>query len=253
MPITPPCSARRRVLQCFFAFFVLCSFFTSCSRPTTTYHQERVPVKTAEKKEIVQPRPREKMVIMLDAGHGGKDLGTHSSSHKYQEKNLSLSTTLIVRDYLRRWGYEVHLTREKDVFVSLENRAEMANRQPTAIFVSIHYNSSPSTSASGIEVFCFRAEQKTPREKESHRLAQAILNEILVTTRAQSRGVKEANYSVLRQTKMPAVLIEGGFLTNAKERDLLKNPKYVHALAQGIARGIDEYLRSRKPLHHGSK
>jgi N-acetylmuramoyl-L-alanine amidase len=222
---------------------------SSCSRSMkhadeTTVTSTNLSTPTPRWKENVQKQ--KEVVIILDPGHGGRDLGTHSSSLKYQEKSLALTTTLLVRDYLRRWGYNVVLTRDRDIFIPLEKRASLANKRLGNIFVSIHYNSSPNVTANGVEIFCHRTERKGARDLESNKLGQAILKEVVSNTKMHSRGVKEANYSVLRHTKMPAVLVEGGFLTNAKERELLNNPKTIHSLAQGIARGIDHYMHTRK-------
>jgi N-acetylmuramoyl-L-alanine amidase len=235
--------------QTLLIIFLVVMGMSSCSRPIRhvdepTVTSSSLTTPTPRWKENVQKQKED--VIILDPGHGGRDLGTHSSALKYQEKSLALTTTLLVRDYLRRWGYNVVLTRDRDIFIPLEKRASLANKRLGSIFVSIHYNSSPNATANGVEIFCHRPERKGERDFESNKLGHAILKEMISNTKMHSRGVKEANYSVLRQTKMPAVLIEGGFLTNTKERDQLKNPKNIHTIAQGIARGIDEYMHSRK-------
>lgn len=181
--------------------------------------------------------------IVLDAGHGGEDVGTHSStSPRYEEKYLNMSTTLLVKEYLEKMGYKPFLTRSKDEFITLENRAAIANERNSDLFVSVHYNSAPSPQADGIEVYYFDSEKDQKRAKESRSLAELILKHVIENTKAKSRGVKHGNFAVIRETKMPAILIEGGFLTNDQEMQKIKDPVYMKSIAWGIAQGINDYL-----------
>lgn len=186
-----------------------------------------------------------KAFIVLDPGHGGHDVGTQSiSKPRYQEKSLNLVTANFVKHYLQQLGYRILLTRHDDTFVSLEKRAEIANEQKPTLFVSIHYNSAPSAEAQGVEVFFYQSKENKSRTTQSKRLAQCILKHVLSHTKAKSRGVKHGNFAVIRETNMPAVLIEGGFVTNESELQNLKDPTYLKKLAWGIAKGIDEYCGS---------
>ncbi len=183
--------------------------------------------------------------ILIDPGHGGHDTGTQSiSKPRYQEKSLNLVTAQFVKNYLQQLGYQVLMTREEDKFVSLDKRAQIANERKPTLFVSIHYNSAPSAEAQGIEVFFYQPKDKSQKDRalKSKRLAQAILKNVVENTKAKSRGVKQANYAVIRETNMPAVLIEGGFVTNEAELQNLKDPLYLKKIAWGIVRGIEEYL-----------
>lgn len=192
---------------------------------------------------IKPPLLVQNILIVLDPGHGGHDVGTQSiSKPRYQEKSLNLVTAQFVRDFLQQLGYQVFLTREEDTFISLDKRAQLANDKKPTLFVSIHYNSAPSAEAQGIEVFFYQSKDKKERTLKSKRLAQSILKNVLVHTKAKSRGVKQANFAVIRETQMPAVLIEGGFVTNEAELQNLKDPTYLKRLAWGIVRGIEEYL-----------
>jgi N-acetylmuramoyl-L-alanine amidase len=183
--------------------------------------------------------------IIIDPGHGGHDVGTQSiSKPRYQEKSLNLVTARFVKSYLRQLGYQVLMTREDDTFVSLDKRAQIANERKPILFVSIHYNSAPSAEAQGIEVFFYQSKEKKGRTLKSKRLAHAVLKNVVAQTKAKSRGVKQGNYAVIRETTMPAVLIEGGFVTNEAELQHLKDPTYLKLLAWGIVRGIEEYLSS---------
>lgn len=209
-------------------------------RPITT------PIQTHEiamKDFALEKRSQEKITVMLDAGHGGEDFGTHSLGNpKYQEKYLNMSTTIMVKNFLQQFGYKVIMTRTDDTFISLDKRALFANEQKPRLFVSIHFNSAPSKDAEGIEVFYYRNDEMKTRTNKSKALAQAILDKTIQNTQAKSRGVKHGNYAVIRETTMPAALIEGGFLTNSSEMEKIKNAAYLKSLALGIAQGIQEYL-----------
>lgn len=182
-----------------------------------------------------------KPLIILDPGHGGSDEG--AKIHYFMEKRLTLMTTLLVRKYLEEMGYRVIMTRSKDVFIPLHRRASIANKTKAVLFASIHYNSSPSSEAHGIEVF-YHSSSDTKRAKESRALASSVLGELITHTNALSRGVKSGNFHVIRETSMPAILIEGGFMTNQEERTNLRDKRYLEKISKGIATGIDKYLKA---------
>lgn len=187
--------------------------------------------------------PKKKGLIIIDPGHGGKDFGTYSTKPpKYKEKFVNLTTAYMLKNFLQQLGYTVKMTRSKDSFVSLEDRASFANDQSPLAFISIHYNSAPNKEAEGIEVFYFRSRKELDRSTESKLLGQSILSNIIRNTEAKSRGVKHGDLAVLRLTNMPAVLIEGGFLTNDGEAERLRSVMYLKKLAWGIAQGINDYL-----------
>ena len=218
---------------------LLACALTSCNyrgiQPeVTALHYTPRPALTKSKPEL----------IIVDAGHGGKDAGTSSKREAYEEKQLTLQTSLLIADYLKKLGYKTILTRNQDTFVPLETRSEIANSVKADLFVSVHYNYSSSKEAEGIEVFYYK-EDKTPPSSRialSKELGQEVLKKIVKSTHAESRGVKQANFAVIRQTKMPAILIEAGFLSNAHEREKIKDATYRQSLANGIANGIDHYL-----------
>ncbi len=200
--------------------------------------------------EVEPPRPKPHRLarIMLDPGHGGKDSGCASTRDGYEEKIFTLSTGCLVQQTLHQLGYEVLLTRHRDQYLTLSHRAEIANQQGVDLFISLHYNYAQSEEANGVEVFVYKEEQKPERERivQSRRLAQTVLTSITNETQARSRGVKVANFAVLRETHMPAILIEGGFLSNRAERQKLRDPAYLKRLSDSIARGIDQYWRAQK-------
>lgn len=190
------------------------------------------------------PKPHEAHpLIILDAGHGGKDQGAKVSN--VLEKRLTLTTTLLAKRALENLGYRVIMTRSRDAYLSLARRVSIANKMEGAVFVSFHFNSASSASANGIEVFYFPSKNDTKRAKESKLLANSVLYKIIDQTQLASRGVKNTgNYHVIRETEMPAILIEGGFMTNPKELDFLRQRANLEKLAQGAARGIDHYLKN---------
>ncbi|HEY2811495.1 MAG TPA: N-acetylmuramoyl-L-alanine amidase [Rhabdochlamydiaceae bacterium] len=180
-------------------------------------------------------------LIILDAGHGGTDEGTKVSALK--EKRLTLLTALLTKKRLEDMGYRVMLTRGRDIFLSLSKRVTIANKSKATLFVSLHFNSAPSADAQGIEVFYYDSKELW-RARASKRLAHCLLYRLLDQTEAVSRGVKMGNYHVIRETDMPSVIVEAGFITNASERQKLKDRAYLERIAVGIAQGIDKYLKS---------
>lgn len=193
------------------------------------------------KKGNIPPKPLSGGVIVLDAGHGGFDYG--ASTHSCHEKFLCLSTALICKRYLSQMGYRVILTRTRDVFIPLARRAKIANQTKAKLFLSIHYNAAKNSQAHGIEVYYYGKGDQL-RQGKSKKLAQSVLSRLLVRTGAVSRGVKTGNFLVIRETSMPSILIEGGFITNPKERARLSESKYRDKVARAIAEGVDRYLKA---------
>lgn len=190
--------------------------------------------------------PVRKRLIVIDPGHGGSDFGTQAPfKPAFKEKNLNLITARFLQTYLQQMGYQTAMTRTSDLFVTLDGRAQFANEKNSDLFVSVHFNSAPSTNADGVEVFYYRSEQNKERSSTSKALAEAILKRVISNTDAKSRGVKHGNLAVIRKTTMPAVLVEGGFLTNEKELQKIKDPAYIKRLAWGIAQGVQEFLNQR--------
>lgn len=182
--------------------------------------------------------------IVLDAGHGGKDNGCEHTEEVCCEKELTLKTVYLAKEHLEKLGYHVVLTRTHDVFLSLDERAAIANEKKGALFVSVHFNAATNKKAKGIEVYHCKSETNAERTNNSKHLAKMILDKTIASTEASSRGVKTADFRVIKNTKMPAALIEGGFLTHPSEGDRCKDPIYLNALAWGIARGVDDYFRT---------
>ena len=190
--------------------------------------------------------PQRGELIVVDAGHGGHDTGSMSKAHAYVEKQLALDTARLLCGFLQELGYKTKMTRSNDLFVPLSKRAEIANAADADLFVSVHFNHCPSPEPHGIEIFTYKEKlPKSHRVIESTKLGEYVSNHIVKYTGVNSRGVKQGNLAVVRETKMPAILVEAGFLSNPREREKVKDPRHQKAIAWGIAKGVDHYLSMR--------
>jgi N-acetylmuramoyl-L-alanine amidase len=177
-------------------------------------------------------------VVVIDPGHGGFDRGG-IPGQRVAEKTMTLDVALRLRNVLRARGYHVIMTRDTDVFVPLPTRVAIANSYRHAIFVCIHFNAARRRSANGIETYFYG--------KDSLPLASAIHYFVAGGAPTPNRGVRRRGYYVLRKTRVPAVLVECGFLTNPFETRYVLNASYRQKLADEIARGIgarSEVVRS---------
>lgn len=181
-----------------------------------------------------------KATVVIDAGHGGKDSGAVGVDGT-REKELALDTARRVESLLTERGYQVIMTRSRDEYIQLANRAKIANTANADIFLSIHFNSAGSDKAKGIEVL-YASENNVSRKKEAgdqRRLADEVLKCILKETGLNNRGIKNRpELAVLRLTDMNAALVEGGFMSNPDEMDTIKTDAYLDKLARGIVNGI---------------
>jgi N-acetylmuramoyl-L-alanine amidase len=227
-------------------------------------------VKTSKKSTLSKNR-----LIIIDAGHGGRDCGAFSRGRK--EKHITLAIAHKLRKKLQSKGYKVLMTRKTDKYLSLKQRTEFANRNNGSIFISIHSNASPRkksrhTIYKGVEVFYLslrnskriknkRAfykgkriysrrtyQQMTSRLKikQSRRLSKNLKKGLLKSVRKRYRvidkGIKRADFWVLLGTKMPSILIETGYITDKQEGRRLANNHYQNLLVAGIAKGVDRYF-----------
>ena len=183
--------------------------------------------------------------IIIDPGHGGTDLGARGKTPYCEEKKLCLQTARLVKQYLNQLGYHVVMTRNSDASISLARRVEIADQANADLFVSLHFNSSRNPTAHGIEIFFFDSKEQKSRASSSKKLADSILGRVIRRTSAISRGVKKGNFYVIRETSIPSVLLEGGFISNPAERANLKTRDYQEKIARGVADGIDHFLKKR--------
>ncbi|MCX7772435.1 MAG: N-acetylmuramoyl-L-alanine amidase [Clostridia bacterium] len=194
------------------------------------------------------------VVIALDAGHGGRDPGTCSPyNDTLYEKDITLDIEKRAAEYLKQKGINVVLTREGDDHLSdvikedLIARAAVANDNDAALFVSVHVNSydlkyKGAAKVNGMEVYYMNKNEVYDNFTEET-YAQTIADEIKKTTNTKFNGTKQANFSVLRNTKMPSVLIETAYITNKDDNNKLASKDYRDKLAQGIANGIEASLK----------
>jgi N-acetylmuramoyl-L-alanine amidase len=168
-------------------------------------------------------------IVVIDAGHGGFDRGG-IPGQRVAEKTMTLDVAQRLKQVLQDNGYRVVMTRDSDVFVPLPVRVAIANSYRNAIFICIHFNAAPRGGANGIETYFY--------SPESWSLASAVHYYVSRGAPSSNRGVRRRGYYVLRRTRIPAVLVECGFLTNPTEAQYAQSTLYRQQLADEIARGI---------------
>ena len=247
---------------------VLLAFVSGCAAPQVA------------QRPLISPPPRiipglsPIQTIVVDAGHGGKDPGTHH--HGLREKDLTLDIARRLKRTLEESGFSVVLTRDHDEFIPLSRRPAIANHLPADLFISVHVNANRRPSVSGIEVYYPRQSIVTeatawpPQVQEedvamatptirqvlwdltlSHarahavKVASSICRSMRTRLGTYCRGVKGARFVVLREAWMPAVLVEVGYVTNRNEASQLPDASYRQAIAQGIADGVLAYLQAQ--------
>ncbi|HLF18331.1 MAG TPA: N-acetylmuramoyl-L-alanine amidase [Candidatus Omnitrophota bacterium] len=219
--------------------------------------------------------------VVVDAGHGGKDPGAIGASRLY-EKTVVLDIAQKFKQILERHGIKVVMTRRTDEFISLKDRTVLASESKADLFVSIHANAHDRRSVNGIEVYSLkdldffelndlqRQENQetlyrqlsmhqsdenlksivgdmlyTYKQGQSVQLAQELSQQAAGYVKAKNLGAKTSRFFVLRNTLIPAILVEVGYLSNPKEEKLLKDKGYRQKLAHALARGILDYINSQ--------
>lgn len=195
--------------------------------------------------------------IVIDPGHGGRDQGT--STRHYTEKELTLQMARRLGMALRALGYTVYYTRANDRDLTLGQRSTILDRLNGDVFVSLHINSAGDRAVNGIETFIlpprgtastYDKRPSTDRRRGNQfdrynvRLAYDIHRNLIQATGADDRGIKHANFAVLREATCPALLLELGFLSNATEERRLGNNDYQGRLVRGIMTGIKMYEKN---------
>ena len=227
--------------------------------------------------------------LVIDPGHGGKDPGAVGYSKKNYEKDITLTIAQKLRDIINEnSSLKVYLTRNDDKFVSLRERTEFANDVKADLFISIHINAHTDKDVQGIEVYYLstaRTDDARATEalenavvyhyeggeeaidryndldfiltdmaqnehlQESHDLCVILQNNLIETTESRDRGVKQADFYVLRGAFMPAVLIETGFISNKYEERKLVKSRYQEDIAKALYSGIDNFVRRIELMH----
>lgn len=198
--------------------------------------------------------------VILDPGHGGHDAG--AVGRLGREKEFAMDVALRAKSLLEARGYRVLLTRQSDYFIPLEKRSAFANRQQNAIFISIHFNKSKTGAGTGIETFALaprgvpsmgeedvtvNAVREYPghkRDPENILLATAVHSSLLRYCPLPDRGIKRARFHVIRETKIPSILVEGGFLDHPLDARMVASGSYRQRMAMAIAEGVTRFQRA---------
>ncbi|HEX5550634.1 MAG TPA: N-acetylmuramoyl-L-alanine amidase [Nitrospira sp.] len=227
------------------------------------------------------PRAKAFTTIVIDPGHGGRDPGAHGHRGT-EEKDITLKVGLKLRELLKKDpGVRILMTRERDVFVELEDRARFANGNEADLFVSIHVNSHPQRSVRGIEIYHFgeakdqRALELAARENGTPLSStgmgwEYLVADLLTTKKIEAslelawttkeamithlngdyalvdHGVKTAPFYVLRFTSMPSILAEIAYISNAAEEELLRTSTFVTRVAESLHEGVAAFLAASK-------
>ena len=208
--------------------------------------------------------PKTIRTICLDPGHGGKDTGYRVGWH--YEKIYTLAFAAEVRDQLKKAGFNVILTRTRDTYVDLPLRPALANQRGADLFVSLHFNATPTgrNEVEGPETYCITpvgASSTNARgegseygpttgnrnEPRSLLLAYQVQKALVKNLGVEDRGVRRARFAVLRDATMPAILIESGYMTHPVEGRKIFSDAYRRQLAQAIVKGILAYQRLAVP------
>ncbi|UQZ33599.1 cell wall hydrolase [Paenibacillus sp. PK3_47] len=174
-------------------------------------------------------------LIVIDPGHGGSDPGMVGTTYTTMEKDLTLQTSFYVRDYLTAKGARVEMTRTRgNQKPTLARRVQIGHSLSADAFVSVHYNSSPKK-VSGTLTFFYS-------ESDDLRLARSIENRLGQGIGLRSNGLSYGNYHILRENRLPAVLVELGFLSNPSDESIVRTSSYQKKAAKAIADGLADYF-----------
>ena len=195
-------------------------------------------------------------VAVIDAGHGRDNLGTRSTYNREYEKRYTLDWARRLKPLLERKGWRVYLTREADRSMSLTDRVKFADSVDASIFISLHFNAA-AMQVKGLETYCiapvgmpshftrgnpdpFRTTlPNNPWDEASFQLAARVHNQMLVNCRMEDRGVRRVRFmTVIKGQKRPAILVEGGYLSNPTEARKINTAEYRQKLAEGIASAL---------------
>ncbi len=174
--------------------------------------------------------------IVIDPGHGGKDPG--AVANDLHESDIALDVSLRLEKKLREAGVHVIMTRDTDVYPSLGDRVKVANDSNADVFISVHANAAESKTANGTETYW----NSTYAAEGSEGLAQAIHKKLIEKLHTTDRGVKQGNFQVIKQTKIPSVLLELGFVTNSSDAELMKTDEFRKKSAEAVYEGLEQYF-----------
>ncbi|MCM1265454.1 MAG: N-acetylmuramoyl-L-alanine amidase [Candidatus Gastranaerophilales bacterium] len=198
--------------------------------------------KTKKKEGVITSTPvynnkKNNHIIVIDAGHGGKDCGALRDG--ILEKDITLDVSDRLQSILQKKGYKVYMTRTNDTYITLEDRVIFTENINPAAFISVHVNSCNMESPKGIETHYYNDNSLELANCVHTKLTKKISN-------TSNRGLLKSRFYVIKNTTVPAILVEIGFISNTSERNELTTPQRKQATAEGIAEGIIEYLNSQK-------
>jgi len=229
-------------------------------------HDNKFLVSRIDLAKTIEPQLRPQMLqhkgkvqtIVLDPGHGGFDKGARNAFGT--EKDFALDVARKLRPLLQKKGFKVILTRENDVFIPLHMRARLANATKDSIFVSLHFNATNSNrDATGFEIFSLtprgapstddnalalrfvNMQAGSPVDAQSFALSATVFHSMLGHLPEVDRGIKRARFAVLRHTKIPAILVEGGFLSETANSKRVADPAWREKFAEALSVGIENY------------
>ena len=210
-------------------------------------------IDNSKTRALIDTRP----VVIIDPGHGGSDGGTVAGGAL--EKELNLEVANLVGGKLTKAQVNVRFTRDSDIKVNLSERSKLANEHPGALFISIHHNASTFPEAHGVEIYYAQSKPdsvilsqrqyfKLGRDDSfsDHRgklLAGHVQRLLCSMTGANDRGIRDSRLAMTRWVSCPSILIECGFLSNAKECSNLSSSGYREKMSAGIAAGVLKYLK----------
>lgn len=184
-----------------------------------------------------------KIKIVIDPGHGGKDQGATACDNETYEKDYVLEVATKLYDKMQNTPYEILITRSRDEFIKLQDRASLSNENNAHLFLSIHFNSAPNKDANGIEVLYASEKNVKIKTVEQKYFAKEILDALIEETGAVNRGIKNRpNLIVLNKTKNVSALAELGFISNEEELEKIKSDEYIDKLVEGLYKGINSYI-----------
>lgn len=185
---------------------------------------------------------REKLIV-IDPGHGGRDPGAISPNLKMMEKDVVLEVAKEAQRLLEAAGFRTYMTRTDDTYVSLQDRAGVANQLRADLFISIHSNAAPRSDLKGVETLYYPSEKNPDDFRDNRFLAEIFQTEMVRTLGSESHRINARDkLVVLRETKMPAIITEIGFKTNLEEERLLATSEYRRLAAQGVSRSVIRYF-----------
>ena len=182
-------------------------------------------------------------IVVLDAGHGGIDPGASAGGYNEKDINFTILNNY-TKDYFEGSDIKIYFTRTEDVKIDLYERADFASRVEADIFVSLHINSVSSTSVNGTSVYYSLLNNSvTSGGLTGKQMAETLTNNLSNALGTKNRGVATADFVVIRETRMPAVLIELAFITNASDRKIITTPATQKKAAKTIYDTIVKFFK----------